>query len=147
MSKFETIYAPYTFTSTENAQNAKELASKLQEKSQLEGNLKFIQSDCKAKISRVAAEITELTGKVSSGQETRPFKCRVVLDQIRKQRNYVDANSGEIIRVEGFHENDYQAEIFPEHAPDESKTLASPEDEDEPDNGLPEDGDGTDSQD
>lgn len=111
MPRQETVSAIYKFTDAEAMQNAKDLAEKLNEATRIENQFASIKAEFKAKTERVKAEIGVLTNKVGSGEEVREYRCTVELDIPNKQRKYIDLNTGEIIKTEPFHVEDYQTQL------------------------------------
>lgn len=101
----------YLFTDEEKRLFAIELANKIQERDQVEDELKSIKSDLKSRSDLLTAQINRLSSNLRTGHEYRQTKCEMELNFVMKHRYYYDLATGEKIGEEPFREGDYQMKL------------------------------------
>lgn len=114
----ENIHVRHEFAEGEFATMAKQLGVQHSEMERLEEEKKTFNSDIKAKMDRVQAEINRLTGAVNSGfvmNEVRTLPL-IAIDHATKkaQKCWYNAQTGELVKTEDFELNG-QMDIFALH--------------------------------
>lgn len=104
-----TDYLRVDYTPDELATKAQDLAAKIQELGRVENHKKNITSDLGAKIKTLEAEVSTLTGQVSSKGEYRSIRCEWHMNTPRRGRKTLyRTDTLAVVREEEMIDNDCQ---------------------------------------
>ena len=110
--KYENEFIRYTFTESELKEIAGEMAQKIVNLQQADDDKKAIMSDLKSQIDGIQAGINSAATKMTSGYEMRLVKCQVVPNYDKKVWEYIQADTGIMVKEKGMTSNDLQRKIF-----------------------------------
>ncbi len=86
-------------------------AEKINQENLLE-KVKTITAEYKARITAAEEVLSRIATDITNGYELRDYECHLVLNFITKQRNYIDIDTGEILKEEPLLDEDYQTDAF-----------------------------------
>ena len=109
--KYENEFVKYTFTDEEKKEIAAEMAQKIVNLQQAEDDKKAIMSDYKSQIDGIQAGINSAATKLTSGYEMRSVKCEVVPNYKKKVWEYINVDTGLMIKEKGMTSNDLQMKL------------------------------------
>ena len=107
----EVIRASVPLTDNEILKKSRQMADRMRQKRELEEALKTYQTQEKAKINSMQADITVLEAEINSGSEIRDIECEISKDTIAKERIWRSIQSGECLKREPFRKDDYQLDL------------------------------------
>lgn len=110
----DTITAKHVFDAQELNDIARQMAHRLQDIEQKEAEKKSINSQLKADIDSLQAQVSKLLECYRSGYEYRSVVCEVELDFDAKVRRYRSIETKEYISEEPLRSEDYQTSAFPD---------------------------------
>ncbi len=111
MPKYSYEYVKYHFTEEEKKEIASTMATKVTELKQLEDDKKAVTSSFKSKIDEVQAQINIAANNITTGYEMRNTKCEIEIDPVAKVVNYLDPETGKILKTRKAQSEDLQMEM------------------------------------
>jgi hypothetical protein len=109
--RFENEFVKYTFTDNEKKDIATDMAQKIVTLQQVDDNLKAIKSDFKSQIDGIQAGINLAATKMNNGYEMRSVKCEVVPNWKKKVWEYINVDTGLMVKEKGMTSNDLQMKL------------------------------------
>ena len=95
----ETVYIRHTFTPEERIKLGEEMAQAAATMKAKQDDLKAMQSSYKASIDLQAATVNLHATKIQNGYETRNVLCNVSYDHEKKEVNYIEETTGEVVQT------------------------------------------------
>lgn len=102
----------YTFTPGEMVKIAKEQAQHMNELSSLEEQFENIKAAQKSKVTKIEAEVSDCTRKITSGYEMRMVKCLVL--KFRPDKDHalvIRTDNGRVLRKRRLEDDEKQLKI------------------------------------
>ena len=109
--RFENEFVKYTFTDEEKKNIATDMAQKIVTLQQVDDNLKAIKSDFKSQIDGIQAGINLAATKMNNGYEMRSVKCEVVPNWNKKVWEYINVDTGLVVKEKDMTTNDLQMKM------------------------------------
>lgn len=106
----QTMQLPCVLTDTEKLEKAQIIAEAVGQCQRLEGELKTVSSEIKAKVAGYEATIALNAQHLSTGKETRSVECAISYDWKNKERIWVRKDTGEEVNRDIIPEIDLQEE-------------------------------------
>ncbi len=102
----------YKFNTQEMSKMGKNISQSVIQKNELEDELRGIKAEYKGKIDPLEEKISTLSKKHQNGYEYRTVRCSLELNHVKKEREYYDLETGELIYKEPFKQGDQQRSLF-----------------------------------
>ena len=99
---------PCILTEEEFRDRSKALGQELQNRDGLEAEKKAYTSQIAAKINESTAIISGLQARINTGREYRMVDCQVQIDWIKKEKQWVRIDTGEVVRTDVISDEDLQ---------------------------------------
>lgn len=106
-----TVLGRYQLSETDRRQKALELAEEID---RLESKRRYkaeLMKDLGAEIAGMEGRISQLSKIVRDGWEYRHQECTVEKDYKAKLKNFVSIETGEVLKVEAFGQEDFQLQL------------------------------------
>lgn len=98
-------------TDKERLKYSKELSESISSKARAEESLKSFQTQKKAEVVKLEADINMLADKLNTGREFRLVECETKYNFKKKEKSWVRKDTGEIVRIARIAEEEMQEEL------------------------------------